>query len=72
MPPFLNREPLEILMNFAVTVTATYLGTVEIEAETAEEATRLAEDQVRAGLLSPDLTFSGYTEFEDAEEWPES
>jgi len=52
---------------YSVSVTAAYVGSVDVEAGNAIAATKLARQQLLDGRTSPDLSFSGYTHIDNAE-----
>ena len=55
------------MKTWEVTVSAIYVGSVSIQAASGDEAVRLVHDRVRAGEISPDLQFSGYSAFDTPE-----
>lgn len=55
------------MKTWEVTVSAIYVGSVSIQAASEDEAVKLAHDRLRAGEISADLQFSGYSSFDTPE-----
>ena len=54
-------EAANPVKTYAVTVTATYVGHVEVEACSPEEAHEIVAEGLHDGTVSPDLCFSEYS-----------
>lgn len=54
--------------NYSVTVTAIYVGSAEVEAETPGAAKTLVTKGLVDGTVHPDLSFSNYQSVDEPEE----